>query len=122
MRQELYPKLTVRLYGEDRCFGPGIATLLERVARYHSLRAAARSMDMAYSKAWTILRRAESNLGFRLLETTVGGRGGGSAALTQEGERLLAAYRAYCRALERYGREIFEDYFPPQDAEKPPSK
>ena len=118
MRQELYPKLTVRLYGEDRCFGPGIAALLERVARYHSLRAAARSMDMAYSKAWTILRRAESNLGFRLLETTVGG----SAALTQEGERLLAAYRAYCRALERYGREIFEDYFPPQDAEKPPSK
>ena len=53
MEKELHLKLTVRLYTEDdqRCFGPGIATLLERVQNHKSLRAAAASMEMANSKA-----------------------------------------------------------------------
>ena len=59
MNKELHLKLTVRLYSDDdrRCFGPGIATLLERVREHRSLRAAAASMEMAYSKAWRIIRR-----------------------------------------------------------------
>ncbi|MEG1593144.1 MAG: ModE family transcriptional regulator, partial [Oscillibacter sp.] len=61
MKENLHLKLTVRLYTDDheRCFGPGIATLLSRVREHHSLRAAAASMEMAYSKAWRILRTAE---------------------------------------------------------------
>ena len=57
-RHELHLKLTLRLYSDDdqRCFGPGIATLLERVVVHRSLRAAAASMGMAYSKAWRIIR------------------------------------------------------------------
>lgn len=45
-RHELHLKLTLRLYSDDdqRCFGPGIATLLERVVVHRSLRAAAASM------------------------------------------------------------------------------
>ena len=60
MSKELHLKLTVRLFTDDnqRCFGPGIATLLERVQEHHSLRAAAASMEMAYSKAWRIIRTA----------------------------------------------------------------
>ena len=52
MEKELQLKLTVRLYTEDRtrCFGPGIATLLHRVEEHSSLRSAAASMEMAYSK------------------------------------------------------------------------
>ena len=43
MDRELHLKLTIRLYTDDnrRCFGPGIATLLERVREHRSLRAAA---------------------------------------------------------------------------------
>ena len=60
MKENLKLKLTVRLYSDDdeRCFGPGIATLLHRVDAHRSLRAAAASMGMAYSKAWRIVRRA----------------------------------------------------------------
>ena len=63
MSKELHLKLTVRLYSDDnqRCFGPGIATLLERVQEHRSLRAAALSMEMAYSKAWRIIRTAEED-------------------------------------------------------------
>ena len=82
-RHELHLKLTLRLYSDDdqRCFGPGIATLLERVVVHRSLRAAAASMGMAYSKAWRIIRTAEGVFGCKLLLSTVGGsHGGGPAA------------------------------------------
>ena len=59
-QNELHLKVTLRIYSDDdqRCFGPGIATLLQRVREHHSLRAGAASMEMAYSKAWRIIRTA----------------------------------------------------------------
>ena len=40
-QNELHLKVTLRIYSDDdqRCFGPGIATLLQRVREHHSLRA-----------------------------------------------------------------------------------
>lgn len=113
MDKELHLKLTVRLYTEDdqRCFGPGIATLLERVREHHSLRAAAASMEMAYSKAWRIIRTAEAVFGCKMLSSTIGGQHGGGAVLTPEAERLLAAYRAYQADVEGYAQGKFEDAF-----------
>ena len=113
MSKELHLKLTVRLYTEDdqRCFGPGIATLLERVQEHKSLRAAAASMEMAYSKAWRIIRTAEAVFGCKMLSSTIGGQHGGGAVLTPEAERLLAAYRAYETDVTAYARGKFEDSF-----------
>lgn len=113
MDRELHLKLTIQLYTDDnrRCFGPGIATLLERVREHHSLRAAASSMEMAYSKAWRIIRTAEEVFGCKMLRSTTGGRNGGGAVLTPEAERLLAAYRAYQADVESYARERFEEAF-----------
>ena len=48
--------LTVRLFCGEKCFGPGMAQLLRKVQELHSLRAAAMSMNMAYSKAWTLTK------------------------------------------------------------------
>ena len=78
MDKELHLKLTVRLYTDDnqRCFGPGIATLLERVREHKSLRSAAASMGMAYSKALKLIKQAEKALGFPLTQRSVGGRDG----------------------------------------------
>ena len=113
MDKELHLKLTIRLYSDDhqRCFGPGIATLLERVREHRSLRAAASSMEMAYSKAWRIIRTAEEVFGCKMLDSTTGGRHGGGAVLTPEAERLLTAYRAYQADVERYARENFQKSF-----------
>ena len=80
-QKELHLKVTLRLYSDDdqRCFGPGIATLLQRVREHHSLRAGAASMEMAYSKAWRIIRTAESVFGCKMLHSTIGGAHGGGA-------------------------------------------
>ena len=107
MEKELQLKLTVRLYTEDRtrCFGPGIATLLHRVEEHSSLRSAAASMEMAYSKAWRIIRTAENVFG------CIGGKGGGGAVLTEEAKRLLAAYDAYVADVTAYSAGKFEEAF-----------
>ena len=91
--------LTVRLFCGEKCFGPGMAQLLRKVQELHSLRAAAMSMNMAYSKAWTITKKAQEALGFPLLHSVTGGRGGGGAELTPEAVRMMAAYDDYCRKL-----------------------
>lgn len=111
MDRDLQVKLTVRIFAEEKCFGPGVAELLRRVREHHSLRAAALSMNMAYSKAWTILRTAQEELGFRLLVSSTGGRGGGGATLTPEGERMLEAYERYCAQLNAYGEALFAETF-----------
>ena len=100
MNRPLRLKLTIRLYaGEDlRCFGPGVATLLRRVQEHRSLRAAAASMEMAYSKAWRIIRTAEEVFGCKLLVSSTGGVHGGGAVLTPEAVRLVDAYEAYAQA------------------------
>ena len=105
--------LSCRLFTDAKCFGPGVARLLHAVQRLHSLRAAALSMDMAYSKAWTIIKNSEKALGFSLLDSTTGGKGGGGAALTPEGARLLRAYDTFCSRLHDAADELFQEEFAP---------
>lgn len=111
MANKLRYTLSLRVYGEEKIFGPGIAELLERVDGTHSLRKAAMGMGMAYSKAWRIVKTAENALGFPLLASTVGGKGGGSAHLTERGRRFLLAYRKFESTVHAYADEIFEDLF-----------
>ena len=106
-------KLTLRLLtNEDRIFGPGVAELLERVQEHHSLRSAAASMEMAYSKAWRIVRAAEEGMGCKLLSSSTGGRHGGGASLTPEAEQLLADYRRFEADIFAYSQARFQEIFP----------
>ena len=69
-------------------FGHGCVLLLQGIAREHSLNRAAKSMGMAYSKAWRIVNEAEGQLGCKLIERD-GARG---SSLTPAGERAVAVY------------------------------
>ena len=111
MEKNFHPVLTVRIFGEEKCFGPGVAVLLRKVRELHSLRAAAMSIGMAFSKAWTILKNAQQSLGVKLLNSTIGGKHGGGASLTPEGETLLDAYDSYCSKLRAYAQELFDETF-----------
>lgn len=113
METKMTYNLSCRLFTDAKCFGPGVAQLLHAVRELHSLRAAALSMDMAYSKAWTIIKNSEKALGFSLLDSTTGGKGGGGAALTPEGARLLRAYDTFCSRLHDAADELFQEEFAP---------
>lgn len=107
METNLHPVLSVRLFTDEKCFGPGVATLLQLVQTCHSLRAAAMQMGMAYSKAWSIIKSAETQLGFKLLASTTGGKHGGGAQLTEQAAELLAAYTRYCQTLREFAQRQF---------------
>ena len=103
--------LSCRLFTDAKCFGPGVAQLLHAVQELYSLRAAALSMDMAYSKAWAIVHGAEQGFGCKLLHSTIGGAGGGGAVLTDEARQIMDAYGEYCRRLNEYGQTLFGELF-----------
>jgi molybdate transport repressor ModE-like protein len=109
-KKHLRCQVSVRIFGEVKCFGPGVADLLERVDRLKSLRKATIEMEMAYSKAWKIIKIAEENLGFPLLKSVTGGKGGGGAELTEEAVRFLAAYRRLETAIRSYADEAFVEF------------
>ena len=103
--------VSVRLFTDRKCFGPGVAELLRRVDENHSLRAAAQSMEMAYSKAWTIMKNAEAGLGVSLLVSSTGGKHGGGATLTDDARRILAAYERCCEKLRARADELLAEEF-----------
>ncbi|MEF9925634.1 MAG: LysR family transcriptional regulator [Raoultibacter sp.] len=69
-------------------FGLGIAKLCVGVREKGSLYAAAKSMGMAYSKAWRIMKDTETALGMQLLNRD----GAHGSDLTEAGNKLLDAY------------------------------
>lgn len=108
---QLHPVVSIRIFREEKCFGPGVAQLLQQVKVCHSLRGAAMVLGMAYSKAWSIMRRSERELGFPLLVYATGGKHGGGAVLTPEAQRLLAAYERYCQRIRETAESCFEEEF-----------
>ena len=104
-------KLSVRLFRQGKCFGPGIAELLRRVDETQSLRAAASGMEMAYSKAWRIMNQTEKELGFDLIHSTTGGPHGGGAQLTSAGREMLGKYEAFVCALHHEADRLMGEIF-----------
>jgi molybdate transport system regulatory protein len=85
--------------------------LLQHVADTGSLAQAAERMGLSYRRAWGKIKEIERNLGVRLVQSEVGGLGGGRTWLTPGGERLLAQYRRFQTAVEAdVGREFVEAF------------
>ena len=81
--------------------------LLEAIGRTGSLAEAATSMGLSYRRAWGKVREIEANLGVKLVQSVVGGPGGGSTSLTPAAERLIAQYRRFRHALGDYAEREF---------------
>jgi molybdate transport system regulatory protein len=85
--------------------------LLQHIAETGSLAEAARRMGLSYRRAWGKIREIEENLGVRLVESEVGGVGGGGTRLTPAGERVLALYQKYETAAQADIRRLFVELF-----------
>ena len=70
----------------------GRVVLLERIRETGSIAAAARSMKMAYSHAWSLVAKMNRLAGEELVSRTLGGRHGGRAWLTPAGETAVARF------------------------------
>lgn len=95
----------------EKFFGEGPYRLLRSVEETGSLRKAAISMNMAYTKALKLLQNAEKNLGYKLLDRVTGGHDGGGSRLTAEGKEWLDKYEKFSRECMENNQKLYEKYY-----------
>lgn len=88
------PRIYIRDEGHDIAIGPGKIELLRAVGTTHSLTAAARALAIPYKQAWLLLDELNRGFGRPVVETAVGGKGGGGTVLTTLGRQLIDQYDA----------------------------
>lgn len=102
-------KITV--FNQDKYFGPGVAMIMKLVNETGTLSEAYKIMGISSSKAWKIIKKAENDLGLKLIVTVTGGTGGGKSELTEEGEDFLNRYQAFTKELDEIAKNLFDKYF-----------
>lgn len=91
--------------GEDGTFlGCGRVELLDRIERLGSISQAARSMNMSYRHAWELVNSINRQAEAPLVETSVGGKKGGGARLTERGRKAIARFRILYDAFREFLR------------------
>ncbi len=112
MNNQMQPHLRVNVLGGNRLvFGDAEMRLLDAISREGTLTDGAAALGLSYRAAWGKLRAVEANLGTRLLETTVGGSGGGSSRLTPVAQRILVQYSTFREAVGAFALQEFEKRF-----------
>lgn len=94
-------RVQLRLYLSDRPLGPGKVQVLEMIRDSGSISQAARAMGMSYRSAWQLVSSMNSLFREPVVNTTLGGRNGGSATVTAFGADVVRRYRAMERATRK---------------------
>lgn len=109
--KDLEYQISIRLFRGKKCFGPGIYQLLKQIEQTGSLHRAAAEMDMAYSKAWKILKECEESYGIAFTIRNTGGAAGGGSVLSEEGKKLMSQYEGFCNEIRQKAEESFQKWF-----------
>ena len=87
---------------------PHRIALLQHIAEQGSITRAAKSAGLSYRAAWDAIDELNNLAQQPLVERSVGGRGGGGAKLSAEGERVLRLYQRL-QALQTQLLEVPEE-------------
>jgi molybdate transport system regulatory protein len=101
-------RVTLRLdFDQRRHLGHGKVRLLELIDAHGSISSAARAMGMSYRRAWLLTDEVNRMFSEPVFATTLGGKGGGKAQLTDFGRSLVDLYRRMERQTEaNFGADI----------------
>jgi len=72
--------------------GEGRVRLLKAIEETGSLSKAARSIQISYKKAWTMVDSVNKSAKKPVTESSTGGKGGGGATLTEYGKKLIQVF------------------------------
>ncbi len=105
--------------GEGTFLGYGRIILLERVREFGSITRAAKSMEISYRHAWELVDSMNRQARKSLVEAATGGKGGGGARLTEEGEKAISLFWRFYKDFQEFlEREEKELGFPPDKKNK----
>jgi molybdate transport system regulatory protein len=91
--------------------GDGKFELIDQIDQLGSLKAAADKIGISYRKAWGNVKDAEEKLGLTLVEKHRGGQHGGNSVLTEEGKRLIEAYKELLVEFDESIYQITKKFF-----------
>lgn len=94
-----------------KVFGEGPLMLLKKVEELGSLRQAAMSMGMSYSKAWKIMKQIEEELQIQLINRKIGGVAGGGSTITREAKDFINKYESLVASVNKKIKEDMSRYF-----------
>ncbi len=105
-------KFNIWLEENDKVvLSPWRVKLLETIDRTGSISAAAVELDVPYRRAWEKVQEIESGLGVAVLDTAVGGAGGGGAHLTEAGRKIIEQFQAFVEGFEQQIAERFQGFY-----------
>lgn len=99
-------RLQIKIRLNDGVIGPGKIELLTHLAEEGSITAAARKMSMNYRRAWHLINTLEIAIGVSIVETEIGGAGGGGARLTEFGTELVDRFQEMRANMEKVSVEF----------------
>lgn len=95
----------------DTFFDSDTLMLLNEIKKCSSMNKACKNLGMAYSRGWTMIKYAEGQLGFSLMEKKTGGKNGGGSGLTEAGDKFLQDFRSMQKQIEKYADKCFDRVF-----------
>jgi molybdate transport system regulatory protein len=87
---------------EGTFIGFGRVVLLERIIEHGSITKAAKSMEMAYRHAWDLVDSMNRQAKSPFVELATGGKGGGGAHVTEDGEKAIKVFWQFHKDLQDF--------------------
>jgi molybdate transport system regulatory protein len=85
--------------------------LLKAITYTGSISSAAEMLEVPYRRAWERIKEMEARLGYPLLQTEVGGAGGGGAELTENAKGLVSRFDRFQDGLDEEIERRFSTAF-----------
>jgi molybdate transport system regulatory protein len=86
----------------EKVLGPGRVELIERIHASGSIRQAALQMKMSYKQAWEIIKHINSHFSVPIVISHRGGKGGGSATVTEKGLDLIKQFHLLKKKFDEF--------------------
>ena len=107
-----------RIWIEDEdgkvVFGAGRLRILDAVAEYGSILAAAHELRMSYRAVWGKIRATEKRMGKPLVTSKAGGRSGGGSELTPLALSLVEKFNKLQSLTNAAADAVFRELFGPE--------
>jgi molybdate transport system regulatory protein len=86
---------------EGKFIGKGRIELMEKIKQLGSIRQAALAMQMSYRQAWQLIDDMNSKAKTPLVTSSRGGKGGGNAVITSEGEKFINLFNDFNKKFQK---------------------
>lgn len=92
-------------------FGDGKSQILKAIDRTGSISKASRKMGFSFRHGWGYITAIEKRMGFKLIERSKGGRGGGGSCLTPAGRQIVKKFDSLQRTVNKFTDKQYKEIF-----------